>query len=126
MPSCMCAVPVGECRSGGSDTRIRLTCQHVNPPLPTTDIRPARSRSIYQWLTPIGYPQRVRVLALRVAARSSPADTQEITMIENTRRAGSSENAPGWRGGWSIRMRLYAGFGVLVLFGIGLAVFAVV
>jgi methyl-accepting chemotaxis protein len=47
-------------------------------------------------------------------------------LVENTRRAAASENASSRRGGWSIRMRLYAGFGVLVLFGIGLAVFAVV
>jgi methyl-accepting chemotaxis protein len=46
-------------------------------------------------------------------------------LAENTLRAASSEHAPGGRGGWSIRMRLYAGFGVLVLFSIGLAAFAV-
>jgi methyl-accepting chemotaxis protein len=46
-------------------------------------------------------------------------------LTENTPRASSSEHAPGRRGGLSIRMRLYAGFGLIVLFGIGLAVFAV-
>jgi methyl-accepting chemotaxis protein len=46
-------------------------------------------------------------------------------LIQNAPRAPSAEHAPGRRGGLSIRMRLYAGFGVLVLFGIGLAVFAV-